>query len=490
MKQKIVSVLLSAAMAVTLLAGCGDAAAPAAEAPAAEAPAADEAPAATEDSDADEADAADAADAADDASGEASELAYKGEINFMHFSTSEEADGNGGSDAMRTTIASWEGNHPDIKLNQEVLANDDYKQQIATYASADELPDVFLLQGMNTISWVNQGLVLDLTDYIKGSPYADKYTMDYLVLVTVDGKYYAFPELSGGTCTVVIYDSQMWKDAGFDEFPKTWAEVEEAKKYFDTEGVDTIAFGNSGQWQLNSCFVSCLGYQFTGTDWFSSIIAGDGKASFTDDDFVAALTETQRLFHDTGIFNKDFNAINNEEAREYYIAGDAAAFIGGNWDADYIKANLDEEKYANTKFAVLPQSKDATKYEKFQNIGLGYGLAINSKVADDPDKLAACIDLIETLTGPEFANYVGENYALGGFTKADFDLSAFDQYVQDFYNFSYVDNKGCEIYDSYVDSSVWSVLNTEMQEMVNGDRDPKTVAEDTQKAYEDYLAGK
>ena len=67
------------------------------------------------------------------------------------------------------------------------------------------------------------------------------------------------------------------------------------------------------------------------------------------------------------------------------------------------------------------------------------------------------------------------------------DLSAFDQYTQDFYNFSYVDTKGCEIYDSYVDGSVWSVLNTEMQEMVNGDKDPATVAADTQAAYKAYL---
>ena len=121
--------------------------------------------------------------------------------------------------------------------------------------------------------------------------------------------------------------------------------------------------------------------------------------------------------------------------------------------------------------------------KKFKN-----GMAISSKVASDPDKLAACIDLCQYLTGPAYSEYVGANYALAGFCSADVDLSAFDQYTQDFYNFSYVDNKGCEIYDSYVDSSVWSVLNTEMQEMVNGDMDPATVAADTQAAYEAYLS--
>ena len=64
------------------------------------------------------------------------------------------------------------------------------------------------------------------------------------------------------------------------------------------------------------------------------------------------------------------------------------------------------------------------------------------------------------------------------------DLSAFDQQTQDFYKWSYVDTETCEIYDSYVNSAVWSVLNTEMQEMMNGDKDPATVAADTQAAYD------
>ena len=483
MKKKALGILLSASLVATLLVGCGGSTTETAAPAATEEAAAEETAEEPAEEEATEEVAEETAEAADEAG-------YAGEITYMHFSTSEEADGNGGSDAHRTMIANWEADHPDITLTQEVLANGDYKTQVATYAAADDLPDVFLLQGMNTISWVDQGLVLDLTDYITGSPYADQYNMDYLVPFTVDGHYYGFPVLTGGTCTVIVYDSALWKEAGFDEFPTTWDDVEKASEYFSGQGIDTLGFGNQGQWNLNSDFVSCLGYQYTGTDWFTNIMTGTGEAAFTDPEFVAALKETQYLFKDAGLFNEDFNAITNEDAREYYISGDCAAYICGNWDCDYIRATLEEvdpEKLANTKFAVLPQASDATKYEKFQNIGLGYAVAINPKVAEDPAKLAACIDLAQYLTGPDFAAYVGENYALGGFCAGDFDLSAFSQFQQDFYNFSYVDTKGCEIYDSYVDGSVWSVLNTEMQEMVNGDIDPETVAADTQAAYEAWL---
>jgi len=418
----------------------------------------------------------------------ATELEYKGELELMHYSTSEESQGNGGSDGFRSVIAAWEKAHPDIKLNQNVLANAEYKTQIATLAGANDLPDVFLLQGMNTIAWAEAGLVMDMTDIIKNSPYAADYNSAFFApFTTPDGKIYGLPALTGGTCTVVIYDKAMWKEAGYETFPTTWAEVEKAAEYFESKGIDTIAFGNGGQWQMNSDFVSTLGNRYTGPEWFSSLIAKTG-AKFNDEAFVAALTETQRLFKDTKIFNEDFNAVTNEDAREYYIAGEAAAFIGGNWDESYIASvlqNDNEEKFNNIGFAVLPQPADATKAPNSQNIGLGYAMAINPKVAEDPAKLAAAIDLCYELTGPAFSNFVAKYYALGGLTKvADVDLSNFDAVTQAFYKWSYVDTETCEIYDSYINSAVWSVLNTGMQAMCNGEKTPQEVADETQAAYE------
>ena len=418
----------------------------------------------------------------------ANELAYKGELEIMHYSTSEESEGNGGSDGFRTVLAAWDEAHPDITLNQNVLANAEYKTQIATLAAAGDLPDVFLLQGMNTKDWAKQGLIMDLTDTIKASPYYNDYVQNYFTPFTDGDSVYGYPVLTGGTCTVVIYDKAMWKEAGYDAFPTTWEDVEKAAEYFNGQGITTVAFGNGGKWQANSDFLSTLGNRYTGPDWFLSLINKDG-AAFTDEAFVKALKETQHLFNETDIFNEDFNAVTNEDAREYYISGDAAAFIGGNWDESYIWATLkesDEEKWNNMGFAVLPQPADATEAPNSQNIGLGYAVAINSKLADDPDKLAAAIDLAQEVTGPAFASYVAENYALGGLTKVgDVDLSSFDQITQDFYNYSYVDTEPCEIYDSYITNAVWDVLNTDLQTMMNGEISPEDVAANAQKAYEE-----
>lgn len=414
-------------------------------------------------------------------------LAYKGELSLMHFSTTEESQGNGGSDGFRTMIANWEKANPDIKLKQNVLANADYKTQITTLAAANNLPDVFLLQGMNTKQWAADGLILDMTQIIKDSPYYDQYNQNAFYPFTSDGKEYGLPALTGGTCTVVVYDASKWKDAGFDTFPTTWDDVVKAKDYFSSKKIDTVAFGNGGQWQANSCFLDTIGDRFTGADWTHSLIEKKG-AKFTDKAFVDALKFTQNIFA-SGIFNADFNTVTNEDAREYYINGSAASFIGGNWDVSYIGATLkesDPDLYANTKFAVLPQPAGATASEGTNSTGMGYAVAINAKLADQPDKLAAAINLAYELTGSDFSNFVATNYALGGLTKVEnVDLSKFDQFTQDFYNYSYVDSKPCEIYDSYITGAVWSTLNTDLQTMLNGSMTPDDVAKNAQKAYDD-----
>lgn len=476
MKRKFLSILMVATMSAALLSGCGTKNANTGSDNTANGNATPTEAAATD---------AATPEATTDPAAAGDALKYSGELEVMHFSTSEESEGNGGSDGFRTVLAQWDDEQQNITLNQSVLANADYKTQIATLAAANDLPDVFLLQGMNTKAWAEQGLILDMTDTVKNSPYYDKYDQSTFYPFTSDSKIYGLPALTGGTCAVVVYDSAKWKEAGFDTFPETWADVLKAKDYFSGKGIDTIAFGNGGKWQANSNFLSTVGDRFTGADWTHSLIEKKG-AAFTDQPFVDALKFTQDIFA-SGIFNADFNAVTNEDAREYYISGDAAAFIGGNWDVSYIQATLkDTDLYGTTKFAVIPQPDGATASYDTHNIGLGYAVAINSKLASDPDKLAAAIDLAYEITGPDFAEYVANKYALGGLTKVDnVDLSKFDQFTQDFYNYSYVDNKPCDIYDSFISSAVWDVVNTDLQGMLNGDITPEDVAKDAQKSYEE-----
>ncbi|MFT3985865.1 MAG: extracellular solute-binding protein [Lachnospiraceae bacterium] len=478
MKRKVLSLILAAAMITVSFAGCGTKGEETAQ------DAATEAPAPSEETVAEPEEGDDTAEAADSAS-----EAYEGELTIMHFSTEEEAKGNPGADGFRKMVSEWEESHPDITLNQSILANTEYKTQIATLAANDDLPDIYVLQGMDTVRWGADGLALDLTDVVANSPDSAKYKSELFSAFTSDGKIYGIPALTGGTCTAIIYDSKLWAEAGFDTFPTTWEDVVKAKEFFDGKGITVMGFANGDQWQANSTFLTCVGNRFTGMDWFSSLVANSGS-KFTDQSFVDALTFMQDIFA-SGIFNKDFNAIDHYTAREYYISGDCAAYIGGNWDMTYIGTTLAEsnpELFANSKLAVFPQPEGATADTNTQANGLGYALAINPRVAEDPAKLAAAVDFLYKTTGADFADYVSSNYAVSGLTAPDsVDLSKFDQLTQDLYNFTNVDYKSSQIYDSFISGALWGALNTDLQSMLNGDITPEQVAENAQAAYEEAM---
>lgn len=335
-------------------------------------------------------------------------------------------------------------------------------------------------------SWSEQGLIYDMTDVINNSPYNSLYDQSKFYVFTADDKIWGMPALTGGTCAICLYDKAIFKEAGFESFPETWDELLEAKSFFDDKGVTPVAFGNSGQWQINSCWLSTVGDRFTGADWTHSLIENTGS-KFTDQAFVDSLTFTQNIFG-SGLFNPDFNTISNEDAREYFISGEAASFIGGNWDWSYVSATLaqsDPDRLSNMGLAVIPQPAGATASKGTHDTTLGYGMAISSKCAQDPAKLAAAIDLCYELTGPTFADYVVSNYGLasGLCAAPDADTSALDPYIVDFVNFE-ANNPGCEVYDSFLDGSVWSTLNPDLQAMLNGSITPEEVAKNAQAAYD------
>lgn len=82
---------------------------------------------------------------------------------------------------------------------------------------------------------------------------------------------------------------------------------------------------------MNSCFLSTLGNRYTGPEWFSSMIA-KGGAKFTDPAFIGRTDRDPAPVYRNQDLQCGLQRLTNEGAREYFIAGRAASFIGGNWD--------------------------------------------------------------------------------------------------------------------------------------------------------------
>jgi raffinose/stachyose/melibiose transport system substrate-binding protein len=333
-------------------------------------------------------------------------------------------------------------------------------------AAADEMPDVYFTKG----SWVGNfylnNLMGDLTPYMDTSVYRDGIFIPF----TRGGKIFAAP-IQFTLTSVVYWNEKLFKDIGFDHFPKTWDELLQADKAFKAKGINTFSLGNKDKWPYESCVISALGDRITGTDWTQSIILNDGKAKFTDPDFISVLQYSQQI---ATMFNRDFNAINNEQSTVYFGTGKAAATLEGAWSIAFQLQNSDPDVLANTHLAILPTFPNQKGAANASSGGAGWGQSISSKLTGA--KLQAAAEYVKQTTGVEFSQFVMDDTGLLGQcevpVKGKESLPKLSQEYLDFVGTLAL----VPIYDIQMEGAVIDVMNSKLQELLAGTATPQQVA--------------
>lgn len=373
--------------------------------------------------------------------------------------------------------------HPNVKFNVMGINQAELATKIQAQAAADDLPDVFFLKGSWVSNFVNNDLVLDFTPYLEKSPSKDAYKPATFEPFTRDGKLYGMPVQFAST-SFAYYNADLWKSIGYDTFPTDWNEIKAAAKKFKDKGIIPFAAGNKDKWFFESCWLSTMGDRFTGTEWTRNIIANNGKAKFTDPEFVASLQFMQDLVP-TGLFNADFNSITNTQSISLYAEGKAATTVDGYWAIASILNQASPETIKATKMTVIPPVPNQKGDPSMISGGGGWAVTANSHLEGAKRDLAADYSLY--ITGPEYSTKLAQNYGeIGACNVEGVDMSKFDQLTQDYVALV---NKTSftPIYDIQMDGAVIEVMNTSMQEMLNGAKTAQQVAAEIQ-AEQDKLA--
>src|SRR5699024_7654134 len=92
---------------------------------------------------------------------------------------------------------------------------------ILTAVSGGDTPDIFMNFWNNTSTWADRGALLDLTDYVNND---EDFNKDDIMpaaweRTTYNGDIYSIP--NSYSTSFMIYNKEMLKDAGYDEFPET-----------------------------------------------------------------------------------------------------------------------------------------------------------------------------------------------------------------------------------------------------------------------------
>lgn len=407
------------------------------------------------------------------------------ELTYGGFLSSEATDGPG--------IARWYGyqnylaNHDEINVTATLLSHDDYSVKAQALAAANDLPDVFEVKGSWIENFVENGLILDLSSYLETVEWKDDYMGGAFDLCTYKGGIYGVPEMHPGASSVVYYNEALWKAAGYEGFPATFEELLAAgeNEYFKANGITPFVIANGGKWEYECTVFSAIANRFTGDEWFESIKLRDGKAKFTDPEFVAALEYSAKIGASSAV-NRDINMLDYQASQDPFCQGKAAAIASGS--KDYILQNALPEVLANARITNLPNIPEATKGEPENITGAaGWFVCVNANLTGE--KLQAALDFAFGFNGPDTCLYLAENFGEPTWIKVDAALPEIEPLQKELLGFyeNYSDMTKT-IYDVSLHGSIIDVLNTGLQEVLAGTMEPAVLAEQLQDVQEELMS--
>ena len=365
MRKKVIALVLSAVTAVSMV-GCGVST----EAPADESTSKDD----TAEAD----DAKDDTEAADDTTEEPASIgsSKEGELTVTIWD-------EGQRPGLQQIVDDWSA-ESGIQATINVVDWNSYWTLLEAGATGGELPDVFWMHSNVAQQYMENDMLLDLTDRIAASDKIDmnNYYEGIVNLYQSNGKQYAVPK---DIDTIALwYNKTIFDEMGVD-YPDdtwTWDDFAAAAKKLtnDDHWGYAIAPGNNQEGFYNTIY-SMGGY----------VISDDKKTSgFDDPNTIKAMEFFTDMIKDGSC--PDLATVSETAPNELLCAGKTAMSINGSWMLAGYRDN--EYAAANCDVAVLPYYKDPSDRVSIYN-GLGWAAAANGKNTD------AAWSLIEYLGSKE-----------------------------------------------------------------------------------------
>ena len=226
-------------------------------------------------------------------------------------------------DALKAVIEGFHEKYPNVEVEYSVKTSDQYYNLLQTAMQANECPDLFWTNGKATTNYqayVDQGLMMDLTDKVDFSLYDGTSAMK---LVTADdGRVYSTPTAETGG-RAVFYNKDIFEENGWT-IPKTFSEFEGLlDKVAQTDYVP-IAIGATDSWNILFIWEPILAA--THLDWIQEYET-EGYAAVNDPRVVDAYNKMIE-WGDKGYFGDNWTGVTGHRLyMEYlYIPGKQSCF--------------------------------------------------------------------------------------------------------------------------------------------------------------------
>ncbi|RVJ20029.1 sugar ABC transporter substrate-binding protein [Sinorhizobium medicae] len=261
----------------------------------------------------------------------------------------------------------------------------------------------------------------DVTDFVKGLPYAEALSPSHIRLATYEDRIYGLPALPDAS--IIAYNTELFEKAGLHpkKAPASLAEIVDYAKKIRGIGEDTYGFyfvANSGSWLI---------YDFLPHIWAANadVLTDDGREATID---TPAMRETIAAYRDmwsAGAVHPTSRSGNGNNAVEAFASGKVGILMTGS----YI-VNLLTNKYPDVKFDVAPIPGPSGGVSSFAG---GDTLSLMKGISEEKKKVL--LDFVEFYMQPEQQVYITKESGmpsrtdLAGEAYAQFDkrnLVAYD----------------------------------------------------------------
>ena len=210
-----------------------------------------------------------------------------------------------------------------------------FKKQLSIGASADELPDIAILDSPDHASYVEMGIFEDLTGKFDVSNYYEGTVNS----CTVDGKLYGVP--FGANCLALYYNEDMLNEVGCS-VPTTWDELLDTAKALTTDTVTGLAL----------CSVQNEEGTFNFVPWLWS--TGATSYGIDNENGIRALSFIQSLVNE-GVMSKECINWTQGDVMNQFISGNVAMMENGPWQIPTMQSEAPD---LNWKVTLIPKDKE------------------------------------------------------------------------------------------------------------------------------------
>lgn len=478
MKKRVLAILCSSVLAVSMLAGCGSAAS--------NAPASAKTETKTE---AKTTEATDTTAAAKQTDGKNLPVLTTEPLTITLWDISTEEPNKSIAEAA---VARFTADYPNITVNQVHQQNDTYKQQLIVAMSSGQCPNIYGHWGGGPMAeYYKSGHANDITEMYAKYDHPE-YVDAAVAQSTYDGKMLAIP-YSGLTGCDIFYNKTIFADLGL-EVPTTIDELEAVCETLKANGIIPFTLANASKW-TGSMYYMYLVARHSGNAEFDAAYTQENGGSFTSPAFIYAGEKIQEWVK-KGYFPDGVNSLSADDNQDRALLydGSAAMMLHGSWQVGGIKADSEEWYNDNISVFRFPEDSEAKAAGVPQNVeigtAIGMGMSFNCFKEDgsvDQDLLDACYVLATQYFNDD--TYNAAQVAAGTVPS----IKGFNENIEDPNNKYIIDEffKASNVqlwYDQYLPASVTEVHKNCMTELFGLEKTPKEIGEEQDAAMQKALA--